>query len=280
MKVMQAYYDTNKLPIPPPPAPIAPPPSPMLSPQFDPRDFFLPEEILLPQKQAHKIRGIGNGRVIIQQDFDRLETELEEARTQIAGLQKKQMGHDDEVVLARVRISTLEMIIEDIHVRQHSDIKSLLEAICELKNNKMAPKRTSTSAAPAMTQAANRKLVADSVDTALEAQAATVANADNTNRNTEPREAPVARKCSYKEFMSCQPFNFKGTEGAVGLIRWFERTKLVFSCSNCTKDCKVKFTTCSLTEEALSWWNSFAQSIGIEEAYKISLSEFKKLLIK
>nr|GFD58603.1 hypothetical protein [Tanacetum cinerariifolium] len=32
----------------------------------------------------------------------------------------------------------------------------------------MAPKRTSTSAAPAMNQAANRKLVADSVAAALE----------------------------------------------------------------------------------------------------------------
>ncbi|GKB32753.1 putative reverse transcriptase domain-containing protein [Tanacetum coccineum] len=102
----------------------------------------------------------------------------------------------------------------------------------------MASKRTSTSAAPAMIQAAIRKLVADSVAAALEAQAANMANADNTNRNLEPREAPVARKCSYKEFMSCQPFNFKGTEGAVGLIRWFERTELVFSRSNCTKDCK------------------------------------------
>ncbi|GJV30062.1 hypothetical protein Tco_1386510 [Tanacetum coccineum] len=76
----------------------------------------------------------------------------------------------------------------------------------------------STSEAPAMTQAAIRKLVADSVTAALEAQAATMANADNTNRNTGEREAPVARKCSYKEFMSCQPINFKGLEGAVGLI--------------------------------------------------------------
>ncbi|GKD43452.1 reverse transcriptase domain-containing protein [Tanacetum coccineum] len=78
----------------------------------------------------------------------------------------------------------------------------------------MAPKRTPTSAAPAMSQAAIRKLVADSVSAALEAQAATMENADNTNRNTGQGEAPVARKCSYKEFMSCQPFNFKGTEGA------------------------------------------------------------------
>ncbi|GJS98796.1 hypothetical protein Tco_0819966 [Tanacetum coccineum] len=83
----------------------------------------------------------------------------------------------------------------------------------------MAPKRTSTSAAPAMTRAAIRKLVADSVATALEAQAATMANFDNTNRNTRQGEARVARKCSYKEFLSCQPFNFKGTEGAVDLIR-------------------------------------------------------------
>ncbi|GJZ49722.1 putative reverse transcriptase domain-containing protein [Tanacetum coccineum] len=114
--------------------------------------------------------------------------------------------------------------------------------------DKMPPKRTSTSEAPAMTQAAIRKLVADSVVTALEAQAATMANADNTNRNTREREAHVARKCSYKEFMSCQPINFKGSEGAVGLIRWFERTKSVFSRSNCTEDCNVKFATDYLVE--------------------------------
>ncbi|GKF01719.1 reverse transcriptase domain-containing protein, partial [Tanacetum coccineum] len=102
----------------------------------------------------------------------------------------------------------------------------------------MPPKRTSTSEAPAMTQAVIRKLVADSVATALKAQAATMANTNNTNRNIREREAPVARKCSYKEFMSYQPINFKGTEGAIGLICWFERTKLMFSSSNCTEDCK------------------------------------------
>nr|GEZ38343.1 reverse transcriptase domain-containing protein [Tanacetum cinerariifolium] len=107
-----------------------------------------------------------------------------------------------------------------------------------------------------------------------------MANTDNTNRNPELREALVARKCSYKEFMSYQPFNFKGSEGAVGLICWFERTESLFSGSNCTEDCKVKFATGTLIKEALSWWNSFAQPIVIEEAYKITWVEFKKLLIK
>ncbi|GKE54143.1 hypothetical protein Tco_1489299 [Tanacetum coccineum] len=115
----------------------------------------------------------------------------------------------------------------------------------------MALKRTSTSTAPAMTQAGIKKLVADSVSAALEAQAATMANTDNTNRNTGQRGTPVARKCSYKEFMSYQPFNFKGTEGVVGLIHWFEQIESVFSRSNCTEDCKVKFST-ALNNEILS----------------------------
>nr|GEU58857.1 putative reverse transcriptase domain-containing protein [Tanacetum cinerariifolium] len=102
----------------------------------------------------------------------------------------------------------------------------------------MPPKKRSTFAAPAMTQDDIRQLVADSFTTTLEAQTANMANADNTNRNPELREVPIARKCSYKEFMSCQPFNFKGSEGAVRLICWFERTESVFSCSNCTEDCK------------------------------------------
>nr|GEY77816.1 reverse transcriptase domain-containing protein [Tanacetum cinerariifolium] len=151
---------------------------------------------------------------------------------------------------------------------------------CLVNVDIMAPKRTSTSTAPAMTQAAIRKLKTNSIATVLEAQAANMANANNTNRNTEPREAPKARKCSYKEFMSCQPFNFKGTEGVVGLIRWFEQTESVFSHKNDTEDYKVNFATGTLTEEALSWWNLFAHPIRIEEAYKITWSEFKKLLIK
>ncbi|GKC57423.1 reverse transcriptase domain-containing protein [Tanacetum coccineum] len=89
----------------------------------------------------------------------------------------------------------------------------LMEMDCMLSTSGMAPKRTSTSAAPAMTQAAIKKLVVNSVSIALEAQAATIANTDNTNRNTEEREAPVAKKCSYKEFMSCQPFNFLDLPG-------------------------------------------------------------------
>nr|GEZ58460.1 reverse transcriptase domain-containing protein [Tanacetum cinerariifolium] len=229
MKVMHAYY-AEKLPIPPL---IITPPSSMHKPQ----EFFLPEELLSPKKQGHdqsssststlpqifeigessqnKIEGLGHGRLIIQQDFDALEAELQQARVQITKFHRKQMGSNHKISLARFRITELEHIINDIQIRHQVDMENLQDALT------------------------------------------TMANADNANRNPEPREAPVARNCSYKEFMSCQPFNFKGSE-----------------------DCKVKFATGTLTEEALSWWNSFTQPIGIEEAYKITWVEFKKLLIK
>ncbi|GKA15512.1 hypothetical protein Tco_0695259 [Tanacetum coccineum] len=67
---------------------------------------------------------------------------IEHMEDKIEGLgnvRRKQTGHDDEIVLARVRIATLEMLIEDIHFRHRSDMKSLLDMIHELKNHKGGP---------------------------------------------------------------------------------------------------------------------------------------------
>ncbi|GKA58214.1 reverse transcriptase domain-containing protein [Tanacetum coccineum] len=105
----------------------------------------------------------------------------------------------------------------------------------------MPPKRTSTSEAPTMTQVAIKKLVSDSVIAAIEAQAVTMA-------------------------------------GAVGLICWFERTESVFSRSKCAKENKVIFATGTLTDDALSWWNAYAQPTGVDQANQITWTELKRLL--
>nr|GEX78244.1 hypothetical protein [Tanacetum cinerariifolium] len=122
----------------------------------------------------------------------------------------------------------------------------------------MPPKRSSTSTTsssevPALNQDAIRQLIFDSIFAALEALAATMANTDNPNRNLESKETCVAKKGNYKEFISCQHFYFNGTEGAVGLIRWFERTESVFSRSKCAEEDRVTFATGTLTNDALSW---------------------------
>ncbi|GKD35317.1 hypothetical protein Tco_1250826 [Tanacetum coccineum] len=134
----------------------------------------------------------------------------------------------------------------------------------------MNPKRTSTSAAPAMTQATIRQLVADSVTTALEAQAANMENADNTNGSTGLRETPIAKRGNYKEFISCQPFYFNGMEGAIGLIHWFRQTESVFSHSNCAEENKVTFATGTaetkhqLLEAMSNQYRSFDVVIGMD----------------
>ncbi|GJS18829.1 hypothetical protein Tco_0413301 [Tanacetum coccineum] len=134
----------------------------------------------------------------------------------------------------------------------------------------MPPKRTSTSETPTITFVAIQQLINDGISLALKAQAASMASASNPNRNTRPTGTPVVKTGNYKEFVSCQPFYFNGTEGAVDLIRWFERTELVFSHSNYAEENKVTFSTGTLTDDALSWWNAYAQLIGIEQANKIT----------
>ncbi|GJY66549.1 hypothetical protein Tco_0468787 [Tanacetum coccineum] len=147
MKVMHVYY-AEKLPIPPP---TIVPPSSMLSPMFNPQEFFLPEDLLPLNKRDElsldriehiedKIEGLGKGRVIIQQDFDNMEAELQKAHAQIAKLQRKQLGNNSKISLARFRIANLEQIIEDIQVRHQADKESLLNAIYE---HKTAIERTS-----------------------------------------------------------------------------------------------------------------------------------------
>ncbi|GJX29129.1 hypothetical protein Tco_0237208 [Tanacetum coccineum] len=86
-----------------------------------------------------KFEGLRKGRVIIQQYFDNLEAELQQARAQITKLQKKQMGNNHKISLARFRITDLEQIIEEVQVRHQEEKESLLKTIYEHKNNQKGP---------------------------------------------------------------------------------------------------------------------------------------------
>ncbi|GKC98757.1 hypothetical protein Tco_1169032, partial [Tanacetum coccineum] len=56
--------------------------------------------------------------------------------------------------------------------------------------------------------------------------------------------------------MKCNPDNFRGTEGAVEIRRWFEKTEITFGISEYVEDKKVKFASATLRGPALTWWNS------------------------
>ncbi|GJR21859.1 putative reverse transcriptase domain-containing protein [Tanacetum coccineum] len=60
------------------------------------------------------------------------------------------------------------------------------------------------------------------------------------------RQAPLARECTYPDFMKCKPLYFKGTEGVVELTY------------------------------ALKWWNSHVKTIGHDVAYAMTWTNLKK----
>nr|GEV11124.1 hypothetical protein [Tanacetum cinerariifolium] len=150
MTVLQAYYTEKSL--------IAPstiiPPSSIPKPQeiFFQKNFChqrnKTDHLLLPlpylnldelpieliEHIENNIEGLGKGRVIIQQDFDALEDELQQAHAQITKLQRKQMCSNHKISLARFRIIELGDIINDMQIHHQSDIENLQDSIIELKN--------------------------------------------------------------------------------------------------------------------------------------------------
>ncbi|GJX36982.1 putative reverse transcriptase domain-containing protein [Tanacetum coccineum] len=56
---------------------------------------------------------------------------------------------------------------------------------------------------------------------------------------------PVARECTFQDFLKCKPHNFSGTEGV---------------------------------DSALTWWNSHKRTIGVEAAYTMNWVELMKLM--
>nr|GEV35975.1 reverse transcriptase domain-containing protein [Tanacetum cinerariifolium] len=164
---------------------------------------------------------------------------------------------------------------EEISPKDTETSVSLSSSVGYSSPIRMPPKRTSTSETPAITLATIQRLITDGIAATLETRAI---NTNNTNRNLKPKETPIEKRGNYKEFISFQPFYFNGTEGAIRLIRWFERTESVFSLSKCVEEERVTFATGTLTNDALSWWNAYAQPIGIEQANKITWTELKRLL--
>ncbi|GJS04177.1 putative reverse transcriptase domain-containing protein [Tanacetum coccineum] len=68
------------------------------------------------------------------------------------------------------------------------------------------------------------------------------------------RQVPTARDSN---FLKCQPLNFKGTEGVVGLTQWFEKME---------------------SGNALTWWNSHVKTISHEVAYGMTWKALKKMM--
>ncbi|GJW22206.1 putative reverse transcriptase domain-containing protein [Tanacetum coccineum] len=130
----------------------------------------------------------------------------------------------------------------------------------------MAPRKRTTRASLAATPAPTSTSVTDAQLKALIERgiAAVLAEHDvDRSRNGDDshdsgtggrRQVSNARECTYTDFLKCQPMNFKGNEGV------------------------VKFATCTLQGNALTWWNSHIKAIGHDVAYAMPWKTLKKMI--
>ncbi|GJS62366.1 putative reverse transcriptase domain-containing protein [Tanacetum coccineum] len=89
---------------------------------------------------------------------------------------------------------------------------------------------------------------------------------------------PTAHECTYSDFLKCQPLNFKGTKGVIGLTQWFNKMEYVFHISNCTVGNQIKFATCTLLGSALTWWNTHVKTVGHDTDYGMTWKTLMKML--
>ncbi|GKE34042.1 putative reverse transcriptase domain-containing protein [Tanacetum coccineum] len=120
------------------------------------------------------------------------------------------------------------------------------------RTTRLNPKTTTiTPATTSVTNAQLQAMIDQGVTTALAARDAikSTNGEDVHNSGTGVRRNKQAtRKCTYPDFMKCQPLNFKGIEGVVKLTQWVEKMESVFRISNCSVEDKIKFSTCTLIE--------------------------------
>ncbi|GJU98581.1 putative reverse transcriptase domain-containing protein [Tanacetum coccineum] len=162
----------------------------------------------------------------------------------------------------------------------------------------MAPKRRTTRLNPETTPATTatttttvtnaqiQAMIDQGVIAVLAARDANTNGIDSHNSGTcARRNERATHECTYPDFMKCQPLNFNGTEGVVVMTQWIEKMETtqwiekmetMFRISNYSMENQIKFSTCTLLGNALTWWNFHVRTVGNDIAYAMTWTELKK----
>nr|GEU98251.1 hypothetical protein [Tanacetum cinerariifolium] len=204
----------------------------------------------------------------------------------IEGVQREQghriVGVEPTVTALTERVAEFER--DNRRLRGTASIKS--QRIDRLQHDMKMP---NTRSGASMTHEEVEELVGRRVAEEMEAREA-ARNLETLNENGDEQEVenggngnggnrgPMARECTFQDFLKCKPHTFSGTEGVIGLTRWFEKMETVFNISNFPPKYQVKYATCTLQDNALSWWNSHKSTIGVDAAYAMKWAGLMKLM--
>ncbi|GJZ48967.1 putative reverse transcriptase domain-containing protein [Tanacetum coccineum] len=152
-----------------------------------------------------------------------------------------------EVMSLRTTVLGQMSEIRELHAadRRRQDVTSEMLKVDHRRSEKMRELRTAdrtrqqqliqTLTVKQSLQREVTPLLGQGVTTALVARDANRNGDDSyTSRTGGRRTERIVRECTYQDFIKCKPLYFKGTEGVVELIQWFERIETVFLISKCS----------------------------------------------
>ncbi|XP_022008161.1 uncharacterized protein LOC110907467 [Helianthus annuus] len=82
------------------------------------------------------------------------------------------------------------------------------------------------------------------------------------------------RRGTYKEFMACNPFPYKGELNPIAC------TEVVFIRSRCEVEDQVMFATGLLQLQAKDWWDAYSKELGDDKVQTLTWQEFKEPFLK
>ncbi|GJV81658.1 putative reverse transcriptase domain-containing protein [Tanacetum coccineum] len=204
------------------------------------------------------------------------ETHIQAHQTQLqlqgTLIQTQHQVHETRFQMQQAEIAALRetdrrrqaQMVETLHVMR--DMRQIMAPTTRRGQNTPTDNTNPNNMTPESVQAM--------IDQALQRNS-TNGDASHSSHGDDRRNVQTARPCYYADFMKCQPLNFKGTEGVVGLTRWIEKMESVFNISGCAIENQVKFATCTLLGAALTWWNGQIRTLG-PEAYAMTWEGLKK----
>ncbi|GJY12268.1 putative reverse transcriptase domain-containing protein [Tanacetum coccineum] len=256
--------------------------------EVDPREISLRDDAIV--RRCLRDRGI-DARVVVEAvDRDETETGMRgPIEVRVERVTHPAMPEDIPEPAQEGAVEVTYETLGDLVSRGIVGVESAVIALTE----RIAEKMPNTRSGASMTHEEFEELVNHRVAEEMEAREA-ARTLEPLNENGDEQEGenggngnhgmnyggfmPVARECTFQDFLKCKPHNFSGTKGVVGLTRWFKKMETVFNISNCPPKYQVKYATCTLQDSALTWWNSHKRTIGVEAAYAMNWVELMKLM--
>nr|GEY34668.1 putative reverse transcriptase domain-containing protein [Tanacetum cinerariifolium] len=171
---------------------------------------------------------------------------LETLETHMSRIKWQRQSAEDLAVTQMMRIYALEARARTDTMKDASSscqlyfsfLAILYSLLSFMGNSQLIESRTIM---PIIRQGTNVVMTSESIQAMIDQalQRNSTQNQDDASQNSgggPRRPVQPACVCSYTDFMKCQPLNFKGTEGVVGLSKWLKNMESVFHISSCAID--------------------------------------------